>query len=849
MARQSGYIVQNKPIKGLITEQTALSFGDDACTEIWDCVLDDKGRVKRRKGFRKEIGGLNTNLETPVGGVAYSEYTWRNPGGDTTKKFFVQQVGAKILFFDVSTDDTVANTEPFSQVLDLSVYVAPFVEEENPGEFMCQYADGNRDLFVANPYCDPVYVSYDPITNLLTFNRIVIYTRDFENLIDGVADTTRPISTLNNIKLSNPNFFYNLINSGWGQSPALQMWDNQRSDLPSKADHPAFYRKSPDVAFDNTYVQAKSPGTRLGKGGHFILRLNNANRAAALEGEGWGNIPVQDLNSKPLQGGLAIGNANNPNFAFDSNQSTVALATNVNTLIVGKDMGFGNSTKVLKVIVTPFHHANGRWHFFSSDSAAGPINIGVTLYGSNNPPVGNGSNGIVLGTTGTIVEDNNDAGGLTNYPFGVQIVSNDPITQYRYVWVRVVSGPVATLYCSEMYIYSGDDVSAPQKCNAMAFYSGRVFYGMSNKVIFSQIVESKDQYGKCYQSNDPTNEELSDLLPSDGGVISIVEMGEVVHLFPSYNSLIAFATNGIWQISGSAGTGFRADDYSITRLSNEGTDSSKSFVNMRGVPMWWSTQGIMTLQYDPQFGNFSVVPVTEETIGTFIQEIPIENRKYVKGSVDSSNKIITWLYSDSESFNPLDPNYNKALNMNMLTQAFYPWNLPSNNTYKIVGLNSLNPIVNNSSSVFKYTVASTLDTAPGTFDLFFAEPTNTTYKDWSGVLTQEADYQSYFITGYKLDGDAQRDLQLNYITVFMEVEATSNAFIQGIFDFAINGNSGRWSTSQSCYDQAPSNANMSMRKLKIRGRGKAIQLKFKSETGRPFNIVGWGIFESGNAGI
>jgi len=847
MARQSGFIVQNKPIKGLITEQTALSFGDEACTEIWDCNLDDKGRVKRRKGFRKEVGGLDTNLEDQVGGVTYSEYTWKSPGGDTTKKFFVQQVGSKVLFYDISTDDTVANTEPFSQILDLTVYLAPFVEDENPAEFMCQYADGNKDLFIANPYCDPVYVSYDPITNLITFNRIVIYTRDFEGLVDGVSDTFRPTSTLNNIKLSNPNFFYNIINQGWGQSPALQMWDNQRSDLPSKADHPSFYRKSDDVAFDNTFVQAKSPGTRLGKGGHFILRLNNANRAGALETEGWGNIPVQDLNSKPLQGGLAIGNANNPNFAFDSNQSTVALATNVNTLIVGKDMGVDSSTKVLKVIVTPYHHPNGRWHFFSSDSASGPINIGITLYGSNNPPVGNGSNGTVLGTTGTIVEDNNDTGGLTNYPFGIQIVSNDPITQYRYVWVRVVSGPVATVYCSEMYIYSGDDTSAPQKCNAMAFYAGRVFYGMSNKVIFSQIVESKNQYGKCYQANDPTNEEISDLLPSDGGVISIVEMGEVVHLFPSYNSLIAFATNGIWQISGSAGVSFRADDYTITRLSDQGTESSKSFVNIRGVPMWWGVQGIMTLQYDPQFGNFSVVPVTEETIDTFIQDIPINNRKYVKGTVDSTNRIASWLYSDSLSFDPNAPVYNKVLNMNMLTQAFYPWTVPSSEVFKVVGINNINPTVVNPESVFKYTVVSTLGAAPGTTNLFFAEATNPGYKDWSGA--QEQDYQSYFITGYKLDGDAQRDLQLNYVTVFMEVEANSNAFLQGVFDFATNGNSGRWSTSQSCYDQAPSNANISMRKLKIRGRGKAIQLRFKSESGKPFNIIGWGIWESVNATV
>lgn len=849
MARQQGFIVQNKPIRGLITEQTALSFGDDACTEIWDCVLDDKGRVKRRKGFRAEVGGLATSIEDQTGdGIVYSEYVWRGPGGEANKKFLAQQIGKVVLFFDVSDDDTVSDDGPLGQVLNLDTFLAPFADETmDPGLQLCQYADGNKDLFVANPYCDPIAVSYDPITNALSFQRIVINIRDFEGLTDGIPDTFRPTSTIPNIKVSNPNFFYNLINGGWGQTVALQQWDNQRADLPSKADHPAFYRGGPNDPFNNDYVESKAPGTRLGKGGHFILRLNEANRAAALESEGHGNIAVQDLTSSPIEDGTPIGNSITAANAFDRNQSTIAAVTGNTVMILGKDMGPTESTKVLKVIVTPYHHANGRWHFFTSNSAIAPTSFGVTLYGGNSAPVGNGTNGVVLGTTGTLTEDNIDAGGLTNYPGGLVIISNDPITQYRYVWVRVVSAVSATIYTSEMLIYSGDDLSSPQKCNAMAFYAGRVFYGMNNKVLFSQIVENRDQYGRCYQSNDPTNEEISDLLPSDGGVISILEMGEVTSLFNSYNSLIAFANNGIWQISGSAGTGFRADDYTVTRLSSDGTDSAKSFINVRGVPVWWGDDGIMTLKYDPQFGNFSVVNVTAETIDTFIKDIPIVNRKYVKGVVDTSTKVALWLYSDDEDFNPDNPVYNKAIAMNINTQAFYPWTVPSNDSYQIVGVVSINPIVSNPGSVFKFVTRTEIGAAVDTFNVLYSEPTNSTYKDWTGA--QEQDYQSYFITGYKLDGDAQRDIQLNYITVFMEVEATSNAFIQGIFDFAINGNSGRWSTSQSCYDQAPSNANMSMRKLKIRGRGKAIQLKFKSETGRPFNIVGWGIWESGNAGI
>ncbi|MGW8179860.1 MAG: hypothetical protein ACWGQW_14030, partial [bacterium] len=72
--------------------------------------------------------------------------------------------------------------------------------------------------------------------------------------------------------------------------------------------------------------------------------------------------------------------------------------------------------------------------------------------------------------------------------------------------------------------------------NCVAFFAGRVFYGgvdwedYHNKVYFSQIIENKSQFGKCYQRNDPTSEELSDLLPNDGGEVSVHEMGDLHHM-------------------------------------------------------------------------------------------------------------------------------------------------------------------------------------------------------------------------------------------------------------------------------------------------------------------------------
>jgi len=51
--------------------------------------------------------------------------------------------------------------------------------------------------------------------------------------------------------------------------------------------------------------------------------------------------------------------------------------------------------------------------------------------------------------------------------------------------------------------------------------------------------------GNCYQVNDPTSDQLFDLLPTDGGVIVIQGCGSIYKLFPLQNALLVFAANGV----------------------------------------------------------------------------------------------------------------------------------------------------------------------------------------------------------------------------------------------------------------------------------------------------------------
>lgn len=129
----------------------------------------------------------------------------------------------------------------------------------------------------------------------------------------------------------------------------------------------------------------------------------------------------------------------------------------------------------------------------------------------------------------------------------------------------------------------------------------------------------------------------------------------------------------------------------------------------------------------------------------------------------------------------------------------------------------------------------------------FAEEYRDNYKDWQTVDNTGEDFLSYFITGYRIHGDGDRPFLTNYVTINYETHASGAALIQGLWEYSLNGDTNRWGSIQQIY-MAPNDVNYkhAFRKLKIRGQGKAMQMKVKSQTGLPFFINGWSIFVSTN---
>lgn len=440
----------------------------------------------------------------------------------------------------------------------------------------------------------------------------------------------------------------------------------------------------------------------------------------------------------------------------------------------------------------------------------------------------------------------------------------------------------------------------PQRPSTCAFFAGRVWYagtesqGFTNKIFFSQVLEEIGQASKCYQKNDPTAEDANDLLATDGGYIVIQGCGTVLAMREMQHSLIVFATNGIWAIAGSSGTGFLATDFAVAKISSVPCTNSSSIVDVDGSYFFWNDEGIWrihsgsTAQTQNKYENLNTLPsqqlftiesVTNHKIRTYLNdEIPAICHKQTVGAYNPANQVVQWLFRTTEPSTPDEiSNYDKILNYNLLSKAFYIWTVDNSNValrapfvfkgyagnatvLNVIDGSSNNVIDASSNQVIAYDLTGSADLpqnkyivsyVDGSSDTQFtiAATTNTLYLDWSRYDSAGVDFSSYFITGYMLPGDGMRFYQPNYIQLFLEQETGAGGYIQGIFDWTSATDSNRWSGLQPVYNSTLTNRVANFRRLKIRGKGKSIQLRVESETNKPFTIVGWSMKVIGNADL
>jgi len=426
-------------------------------------------------------------------------------------------------------------------------------------------------------------------------------------------------------------------------------------------------------------------------------------------------------------------------------------------------------------------------------------------------------------------------------------------------------------------------------------FAGRIFYaGLESAkntgvILFSRQIETLSELGECFQVNDPTSEDFSDLLDTDGGVVRIPDAVNIQYLYAFGATLFIFAENGVWSINGVDNV-FRATEYSLRRVSYTGMLTAESFVEAEGVPFWWSKTGIHTLQFDEVSGNPTEQNISLPTIQTFWDDIGSNARSLVQATYDRLNKKIYWAYP-----NTTETNANKLNNFLILDiplGAFYPWKVSdeASSTDYIMGLAVysgygsdelvLDVVLSTGDDVVQDSddVVSTQfsDFATGDPSLVLLIRDGATGKLTMGTFSGKSfldwgttNYLSFAEAGYDFISDVVRQKNSPYIVTYMRVteegwESTESGYepirpssllVSSYWDFSTTASS----VSQQAYryKQTPivnpgdltdfgyPDTVISSR-LKLRGRGRSVRLRFESEQGKDFLLLGYGVINAVN---
>ena len=450
--------------------------------------------------------------------------------------------------------------------------------------------------------------------------------------------------------------------------------------------------------------------------------------------------------------------------------------------------------------------------------------------------------------------------------------------------------------------------SEKYRISSIASSGGRVFYAglkdseYSNYIFFSRIIETEADFSKCYQISDPTSEIASDLLDADGGYIVITGMAKVVKLVAIENSIVIFATNGVWQIRGGESLGFTALDYSIHKVSSIGTVNSDSILLVESSIVYWADGGIYSISADQVSGKLNATNISESTIQTLYLAIPSVGRVHATGTYDGDTKRISWLYNEDDDYdgNFYKYKYNKELVYDVSLGAFFKnefAELDSDSPYVAgyIGTSSLvttsvaydivvngDPVVVNSDPVqmsldllgrgslgIKY-LTVVPQTGGATSKITFSQYSDLDFMDFSTADGTGKSYSSYLETGNEILGDTTRDKQAKYLTMHFNRTETgftntngfnairpSSCLVQSKWGWSNSAASGKYGTQFQAYklkrnyvptgtgDTFDYGFEVISTKNKLRGSGAALALRIESEEGKDMHLLGWGIDYTG----
>lgn len=577
-----------------------------------------------------DTGGATLPLNTE----AISSHTWFNVARKESLNYRVQQIGSTLTFWDLTTIPISNSKKTFT--FNLNTYSKP---SGQPANAIIQTSSISGVLVVTSPELEPFYIKYNPTSDTITTTKINIQIRDFDDVYDTIGATQtnwarNPFSVYNNSNYptggrSGESFFV----FTYGQNP-----DGNGNDTRNNVAR-NFYNGYTTVRLNGTDEYTIASTSTFQFGATYMVRVNLTTPLTK-------NYRGQSNERKEV---VTIQATAYPN---DFEPPALSLTHEYNL----KNRGWVKPSGRINDPITDYFNKAGKyppkskqwWSGMDSVNKFDPALLERLYSGSASAPKGH-----------YLVD--------------------------RFAKQRL-DGRLPTVYTTER---PEDTIG----------WQGRVFYGFKNNILFSQtLIETSDdtltnRFGACYQDADPTSQDISDLIATDGGEIIIPEMTNFKRFFAFGSNLLLYADNGIWVISGDEAGEFKATAYSVNRITDEGLSSKYSLVNAKGQPYWWGKRDIYTFSLDQVSQNPTIQSLStrymedngqrlEIGIRDFLSNISTVAKTRIRGEYDSFDNRIRWIYNsnDDNLFVGVPYYYDKELVFDIISGGFFPLSIPVGTT-------------------------------------------------------------------------------------------------------------------------------------------------------------------------
>lgn len=800
-------------IGGLSTEINGTIDSTDNTSDELNCTIFNDGTRGRRYGINLEKSGRYFETEM---GKAYSGYLWKNVN-KTDLDIIVYQVDTTLHFYQYtikpySINKYTATLDIFDEVIDLSNFLN--------GSLSYAIADGK--LIIANKYMNPCVVSFDTETQTFNKKKITIFYRDFEGIDEDIDVATMPTTLTKE-------HHYNLVNQGWKENEIDQVFKDQNT-------YPAnnmqwFLGKDASGAFQTSKLLTIYFGNSRAPKGHCILDYFERDRSAA-------------------SGIYSSVGKREAKYYYHNRYPSGSWAWCYEWKIDKVEMELENSEGIVNSYSVKFFSCN--------NYLQNPIQTATCeLYGLDE------------GDSWNFIDRSSFS--FTNEGNNTNTFANE--TSYKKHKVVInLAVPVSEVNCwtavnlkgnTSLFPYTGPN----SKVIDITSMSGKIFYLAGDTVLFSQTVnEDADNIGKCYQEADPTSEEISDLIDTDGGHVKFQAMGEGLALATFNRGVLVFGREKVYGLLSPRDKKFSATEYDTVELSSAGLVGSKSVVSVADSVYFWSPVGIFRIGVNNNTGTTLVAEsVSAGTIQQYYNNITQYSKSNARAVFDFATNRIYWYYPLTEN----EPwKLNGVLVYDLNYNAFMPYKISDGGAvvgvfttitaervrpvYSLFAGDSL--VIADNYSVIAKDVVTKYDRFQALQHCIIDENGNISFGDYNSRDFKDwlkSSYDSYMVSTPLTFNDTYFNKQAPILqTVITRTEedftrtskkyiGSSGAYLRMRWGWSNSDLSNHWDLVQNCYILPKDFLYIDyiVSRVHIRGRGRSMQIEIRNDGDKDFRLA------------